>query len=360
MKTREELDQIELVPFKHLIQEQKIATVMTGHMALPLVTKDDTPCSLSSKITEDLLRGELGFKGVIVTDCMEMDAIAETYTSQKGAVMALEAGADIAMVSHTIERQRGGIELAYEWVEDGKLSLPVLLSSGERINSLKDRFTGNWDEVLDRHVDGKDWATLKEANAELSSRVYKLSTAMLTPQLTLPPLNPPLNGMMLVLTPETESLNKAVDDPEEVQRVVAGNQTPIRNTAGPSYGTFVAAVARRTKTEHLVYLKTDKDLSKYDEALREAVAVIFVTRGADRSDWQIDCLRDALKRARNGPVILLASYTPYDLYNAQDLSVPAIATFEFTRPALEAASAVIFGEQEPMGSIPVRVHPKTS
>jgi len=274
--------------------------------------------------------------------------------------VALEAGADIAMISHTMERQRGGIELAYEWVEDGKLSLPDLRSSGERISFLKDRFAGKWDEVLDRKVDEENWVTLKTANAELSSRVYKLSTAMLTPQLALPSLDPPMNGTLLILTPEVESLNKAIDDPEELQRVGAGNEAPIKNTAGPTYSAFVAAVAKRTKTEHVVYLKTDKDLSRYDEALSSAVAVIFVTRGADRSHWQIDCLRDALKRAHNGPVILLASYTPYDLYNAQDLSVPAVATFEFTSQALEAAAAVIFGEQEPMGTIPVKVHPKTS
>ena len=87
MRSINELEDVELVPFKFLIS-QNIATIMTGHMALPLIVGGDTPCSLSREITTDLLREKMGFRGVVVTDCLEMEAVAETYGSEQGAVMA--------------------------------------------------------------------------------------------------------------------------------------------------------------------------------------------------------------------------------------------------------------------------------
>lgn len=68
LKSLDELRQVELVPFRSLIAED-IATIMTGHMALPKITGSDIPCSLSRDITT-LLRDDLGFKGVVVTDCL--------------------------------------------------------------------------------------------------------------------------------------------------------------------------------------------------------------------------------------------------------------------------------------------------
>ena len=68
LKTKEQITKEELQPFKYLIDEG-IPSIMTGHMALPLITGDDTPCSLSKGITTGLLKEELGFKGVVVTDC---------------------------------------------------------------------------------------------------------------------------------------------------------------------------------------------------------------------------------------------------------------------------------------------------
>ncbi len=72
-KTRAQLDAAELIPFRSLVAAG-VPSVMTGHMALPLVTGGNTPASLSREITTGILREEMGFKGVVVTDCLEMDA----------------------------------------------------------------------------------------------------------------------------------------------------------------------------------------------------------------------------------------------------------------------------------------------
>ncbi|KAH7924446.1 glycoside hydrolase family 3 protein [Leucogyrophana mollusca] len=350
-KSKEQILKTELVPFQGLV-EAKIATIMTGHMALPLVTGDDTPCSLSRTITTDLLRGEMGFDGVIVTDCLEMDAVAEKYGCPKGGVMSLQAGADVVMICHTMDRQSGAVEETYKAAESGALSLDDLRRSGKRIALLKDTFAGTWDDVLHSDFDEGTLAKLTITNAKLSADSYAASTALIQGPI---PVIGKEGGPVLVMTPEMESLNKAVDDAEGLLRTNAGQ---VRNTAGPHYLAFAESVARRRSCQHVVYSRLTSSsgdvLPEVVTVLPTVAAIIFVTRNADRSTWQLDYLeklREHLVPAT--PVIVLASCAPYDLMNVTGIPGAYLASFEYTPAALEAAAAVIFGERKASGRVPV-------
>ena len=96
-KTRAELDAIELVPFKEAIKAGA-EMIMTAHIALPQITGDKTPASLSHKITTELLRDELGFKGLIITDALNMGALTKNYPDAEIYWRAVEAGADILLM----------------------------------------------------------------------------------------------------------------------------------------------------------------------------------------------------------------------------------------------------------------------
>lgn len=164
-KRLEELDGTELVPWRHALKDDSLSegsdlvTVMTGHMSLPSITgKEDEPASLSRPVTHGLLREKLGFDGVVVTDCLEMDAIADTKGIgsnppsaddatqeewrggpgiEEGAVLALEAGADIVMICHTFEKQVAAIKRVWDAVESGRLNMDDLRASEERIRKWK-------------------------------------------------------------------------------------------------------------------------------------------------------------------------------------------------------------------------------
>lgn len=335
-KTESELRETELVPFRALI-ESGVATIMTGHMALPLIVGEDdkeTPCSCSRTVTTGLLRDQLGFGGVIVTDCLEMDAVAAKYTTQKGAVLSLQAGADVAMICHTMRLQTGAIEETYKAVTKGELSLDALRESGGRIDELKARFAGTWEGALGE-LDERRLAEIVEANAKLSEEAYKASTAIVNG-----PLPEVKAGPVLVLTPETESINRAVDDADGA-----------RNTAGAHYIAFAASVrARWPETQHIAYTRGEDE--GVVAALRRAALVIFVTRNADRSVWQMDYLRK-VRRHVLGPVVLLASCGPYDLVDAPDVEYACVMSFEYTPAALESAAGLIFGERDRSGRVPV-------
>ncbi len=95
----ERLRALELVPFRKLVEEG-VMSVMVAHLALPLIEPDSTlPASLSPQVTTGLLRGELGFDGLVVTDALDMAGVTEHFSTEEIAVRALQAGADMLLLS---------------------------------------------------------------------------------------------------------------------------------------------------------------------------------------------------------------------------------------------------------------------
>ena len=124
----ERLDQLELVPFREAIAA-KTDSVMTAHLRLPEV--DPTyPATLSKLTLTGLLRRDLGFNGLIVTDALVMGGITQQYGANEAAVMAVEAGADILMMPGDIE---GAIASIQDAVHEGRISREQILQTVERI-----------------------------------------------------------------------------------------------------------------------------------------------------------------------------------------------------------------------------------
>ena len=135
MRTKEELLETELVPFRKAI-EDGIGMIMVAHVSLPALTGDDTPATLSTEIVTDLLRDEMGFGGVIITDALNMGAIANTYTAGESAVFALQAGCDMLLMPSDFKTAYQAVLSA---VRDGTLSESQIDRSVLRILDLKQR-----------------------------------------------------------------------------------------------------------------------------------------------------------------------------------------------------------------------------
>ncbi|MBQ7107391.1 MAG: beta-N-acetylhexosaminidase [Clostridia bacterium] len=96
-KTLDDLKLTELIPYKNAIgNNAKI--IMVGHIALPNVTGDKTPASLSKVIVTDVLRGQLGFDGLIITDALNMGALTENYSNKNIYLKAIDAGCDLLLM----------------------------------------------------------------------------------------------------------------------------------------------------------------------------------------------------------------------------------------------------------------------
>ena len=124
---RERLEAIELPPFRAAIAAG-VASVMTAHLLLPELDPE-RPATLSAAVLTDLLRGELGFEGLVVTDALVMEAIAGQYGAGEAAVMALEAGADLVLMPADADAAIDAIVAA---VQEGRLTEARLEASLER------------------------------------------------------------------------------------------------------------------------------------------------------------------------------------------------------------------------------------
>lgn len=132
-KTLDELKQSELIPFENAIQNNA-EFIMAAHISAPRVTGDDTPASLSKTMITDILRGQMGYDGIVVTDAMNMGAVTEQYTSAQAAVKALQAGADLVLMPEDFQEAYQGV---LDAVKDGTLTEQRINESVTRIVKVK-------------------------------------------------------------------------------------------------------------------------------------------------------------------------------------------------------------------------------
>lgn len=132
-RTLEELRAEEFLPFQAGI-DAGVDFVMVGHISLPEVTGDMTPSSLSEQVVTGLLREELGYDGIVVTDSMQMQAITQFYSPSEAAVQAIQAGVDLILLPQDFQSAYEGVLAA---VNDGTLSEERIDASLERIWKVK-------------------------------------------------------------------------------------------------------------------------------------------------------------------------------------------------------------------------------
>lgn len=134
-KTLEDMQQTDLPAFQAGI-DAGADFVMVSHMSLPNVVGDDTPCSLSGTVINDLLRNQLGYDGIVITDALDMSAITDSYSSAEAAVKAIEAGADMLLMPENFEEAYQGV---LEAVQNGTISEERINESLKRIYRVKYR-----------------------------------------------------------------------------------------------------------------------------------------------------------------------------------------------------------------------------
>ena len=133
------LREIEFAPFRAAI-DAGVATIMTAHVLVPSLD-DQRPATLSARIVNDLLRRELGYTGVILSDDLEMKAIAKQYAVPAAAVMAIEAGCDgLLICSGDHETQAAALEAVIHAVEDERLPMARVEDALTRHQRAKERF----------------------------------------------------------------------------------------------------------------------------------------------------------------------------------------------------------------------------
>jgi len=139
---RSRLEEVELPPFRRAI-EAGVATVITSHVLFPELD-EELPASLSAPLTTGLLREHLGFEGVVVTDDLEMKAVAKRWTPAEIAVKAADAGADILAFSRDPDGQVAAMEGLIRAAEAEEINFKAMEAAQGRVKTLQERYLAGY------------------------------------------------------------------------------------------------------------------------------------------------------------------------------------------------------------------------
>lgn len=159
-KSLEEIKKFELVPFKRGIDEG-VGMVMIAHILFPEIS-GEYPSTMSKEIMEDVLRGELGFDGVIISDDLTMGAITKNYTLEEATFKFLESGGDIALICHGIDNVNRVYEYIEDRVENGDISMEDIDEKVRRVIELKKEYG-----LEDRKIETLDMKIVEDKTNEM-------------------------------------------------------------------------------------------------------------------------------------------------------------------------------------------------
>ena len=131
-KTEEALEQLELIPFRRAI-EAGVPAIMMSHVLFPNIEPEQVPCTMSRRMVTGLLKQKLGFRGLILTDCMEMGAIRDYYGTPEGVVASIKAGVDLAEISSAFDLELAAAKAVNEAAERGEFDVEEIRASVEKI-----------------------------------------------------------------------------------------------------------------------------------------------------------------------------------------------------------------------------------
>lgn len=316
------LRRIELVPFEAAIQAG-VDVLMTAHVVFPAVEPAGIPATLSRRVLTGLLRQELGFRGVITTDCLEMNAISETIGTPKGAVEALKAGADLVMVSHRLDRQQATIEAIVTAVQSGELGEDRINDAFQRVVALKERRL-------------RTPPTSNVPVEEAGPLQIQLSEAALT-RLTNGPALPKNARSVAVLSDETAPVMVAAGP---------GGKNPLVRHA-------VAEVLPGATIEEFSF-SSSAEATNWDAALQKLAtmdAVVIGVNGTQNGSYMTFLDRVHQLNVPQATLLLRSPYDARRFKNAPNL----VALYENTPWMAAAAVRAAFHGGKAAGSLPVDV-----
>jgi beta-N-acetylhexosaminidase len=329
-QAKERIESVELVPFRAAIEHGADA-IMTAHMSVPAFEPEAIPATVSKNILTGLLREELGFKGLVVTDAMDMQGVASLFTQGEAAVRAVEAGADVILMPSDPEACIRGLQAA---VKSGRISEKRITASAGRILAGKQRvglFRSRTID-LDRIADRIDDPNLNQ----LAQRVAEESITLVKDDKHLFPIADPKDACVVVLT-EGRFSSRGQTFINEVTR---------RNPALKSF------VANSSMPEPELTALADA-VAKCKAVYVGAFVTVAAYRGSVALEGGLSKFLDSLIKC-GPPVALISLGSPYLLRNFPDAATYA-ATFSTSTTSEIAAARAIFGEIPIQGRLPVSI-----
>ena len=325
---REDFERGEFVAFRAAL-DAGARLVMAAHIAVPGLTGDETlPASLSRAVLERLLRDELGFTGLTITDALDMHALAQGAAQTVEVIAALRAGEDLLLATADQELVDRVDQAARHAERRGLLDRGASTASVQRVEKVREWLARFEQAPLDV-VGCSEHRTLARELAERSITLVRNDAGLL-------PLRLAAGARIAAVQPQPADLTPA-------------------DTSSYVLPTMGEAIRRRwPHTDDVITPAepSDAEVRALSERLAEYDVVVVGTSAAHLRPAHAGLGRAAI--ASGKPTVTVALRTPWDL-----LAYPAaqthVCTYSILEPSMDAVASVLFGDIAPTGRLPVRV-----
>ncbi|RMZ92332.1 hypothetical protein DV736_g435, partial [Chaetothyriales sp. CBS 134916] len=372
----ESLSQNALVPFGKAIAAG-IDTMMVGGVAMSSSGVNALHACLSETVVRDLLRHRMRFEGVVVSECLEMEALSRNIGISNGTVMAFKAGCDLILTCRRLSAQEEAINGLKSGLDNGIIERFRVQESVQRVLDLKSKYT-SWEKAFSP-AGIKNLARLQPLHTSLSTAAYNKSITVVRDQRKFLPLTKTMRqeDELLLLTPLIKPLpgspaHKALYDDIAAHHSEYGFDSDPNAMVMSGEKVFrelgrSLARQRKGKVSHTSY--TSNGVRPLHESLvSRAKAVIVVTADAGRNMYQSAFAKHIammckLLASQDGqleekPCIVVAVSSPFDF--ATDNAIGTyLCTYDFTDTSLLALVKVLYGELVATGTLPGTLGKKT-
>jgi len=318
------LREIELAPFRAAIAAG-VDVVMAAHVAVPTIDPSGSPASLSRPVLTGLLREELGFDGVICTDCLEMGAIAGRYPPGEEAVLAIEAGADLVTYSSSADAVRAAVRAIRDAVGTGRLDRKRVERSIERVAKLRRGFRPSAAPPL-ASVGAKPHRDVALAAARRAMTIVRDPASILPLRLS---------------TGDKIFLVQFADDAHSPA------QTGKTST---QLGALLAKGPARVHEQVRSLEPAGHEYKQLLMAAASATVIVAVTRRAWAHPLQARAVGDLALAGK--PLVVVAAREPYDASDAP-AGAAVLAAYGDDAASTQATAEVLLGAQPALGKLPV-------
>lgn len=375
-KSLAELKEIELKPFKIAI-DNGIDMIMTAHIQFPQIEKDTViskldgkeigiPATLSDDVIDGVLRDELGYDGIVITDAMNMKAISDNFGEVEAVKLAIKAGIDILLMP-TILRSNADIpklddiyDSVLEAIESGEISEEQINDSAERIVELKIKRgiidIEEEDKTLDQKLENAKNIVGSKEHRELERKMAEEAITVVKNEENILPLNPKDGEKVLLISPAADQLQSMKFG---INRLV-------------SEGSM-----KKVNIDTYAYNGNGEMTEELKAKMEEANYIIVNSLASNAShlkptSWNNMLPKQVIEYSKeiNKPAVLVSLRNPYDVAGQTEAKAQVIAygfkgmdptegdtliPTKSSGPNIPAAMGVIFGGVNPKGTLPVDI-----
>ncbi len=305
--------------------------VMAAHMFCPALVPERRLTSASRDVITGILKNQMGYKGIIITDCLDMHSVLDIYGAGRGAVEFIKAGVHLLDISHTLKSQSEACNCLKEAVLSGEIPMEQLDQTVYEILAMKQKYgLFEAEKPIDERLAAVDW----EGNRRTLEEIAEKGVTVVRGEEMLPLKKG--NGLFISTLPMT--------------LVIVDEKIDAGNTFARAAAQYFDGTAREISLS-----PTDEEIAALAEEAKTKDYVVIGTYNSCGEPGQVKLQQELVKANPN--VISIALRSPFDIDYAQE--VPGyILGYEYTRNSIHALLRILNGEIKATGRAPLAIYPR--